>query len=102
MALDDHINHSEDLFSIQDVGDYEQEFNIKDKSKQLAQYINYSSIIGARNFLYNETSYSNYKDLTRYARERVKQPIHLKSERDLEKLKEEGGLRLGGKLEYDF
>jgi hypothetical protein len=99
--LDDHINQSADLFKIQDLGDYEREYNIKDRTKDLAQYINYSSIIGARNFLYNETSYANYKDLTRYARERAKQTIDLIN-KNIEDLKELGAFQLGDKLECDF
>ena len=78
LGLDDHINFSEDLFNIKDTGDYEQVYKIKDKTKELSKYINHNSIIGDRNFLYNETTYANYKDLTRYARDRTRQSVNLK------------------------
>ena len=89
------------MLKIDDVGDYEQEYGIRDKSKDLAKFINFSSIIGAINFLYNETSYANYKDLTRYSRERVKQTIDLK-DKNIEDLRDRGGVTLGDKLECDF
>lgn len=102
LGLDDNIKIADDLFSIQDSGDYELDYGIRDKTKYLSKFISYNSIIDNNNFLYNSVPYSNFKDLSRYARERVKQSINLKGKENTFDAFEEVEERLDENLELDF
>ena len=102
LGLDDNIKIAEDLFSIQDSGDYELDYGIKDKTKYLSKFISYNSTIDNNNFLYNSVPYSNFKDLSRYARERAKQSFNLKGKENFLGEFEETEEKLDENLELDF
>jgi hypothetical protein len=71
LNLDLKIDYADQLLDIEDSGDYMEEYGIEDKSNFISPHIHYDSIINGGNFLYNESAYTNYRDITRYARRRI-------------------------------
>lgn len=70
-SIDSKIEYADQLLEIDDTGDYLDEYGIEDSSKEILPYLMKSSIVKGTNFLYNESIFTDYRDITRYSRQRL-------------------------------